>query len=30
MQILTETRYRELILGFSKPLMNVQTLSVSR
>jgi hypothetical protein len=30
MQNLTETRYKELIPGFSKPFMNVKTLSVSR
>ncbi len=29
-QILTETRYRELFTGFSKPLMSVKSLSVSR
>ncbi len=29
MQNLTETRYRELIPGFSKPVINVKTLSVS-
>jgi hypothetical protein len=30
MQNLTETRYRELIPGFSKPVINVKTLLVSR
>jgi hypothetical protein len=30
MQNLTETRYRELIPGFRKPVINVKTLSVSR
>ncbi len=30
MQNLTETPYRELIPGFSKPVMTVKTLSVSR
>jgi hypothetical protein len=28
MQILTESRYRELLQGFSKPVMSVKTLSV--
>jgi hypothetical protein len=30
MQNLTETLYRELTPGFSKPVINVKTLSVSR
>ncbi len=29
MEILTETRYRELYPGFSNPVMNVKTLSES-
>jgi hypothetical protein len=30
MEILTETRYRELFLSYSKPFIDVKTLSVSR